>query len=393
MTTYSINVSITVMFPCEKRDSVRELQEDFFIGSAVSAYQVENPWNPQGRKTDWDVFQSRLWKRGESKICPEETGPDWFTPEKAEEDIQTVKNLGMNAQRLGVEWGRVMPEEGEVDKVALARYRQQVDFVKGLGMVPLVTLHHFSLPLWVAQQGGWESSKTVKDFAHWSEVIVNEFGDVPYFVTINELNTLGVHSFLRGYWPPEKKDILAWYRAKNNLIRANERSYETIKRSNMSAQVGISNAVTWFNPNNERSVFDKAVAAVANYVLNDDIINQTKDASDYVGMSFYTGLKLKFSPTWKFVAGDTEDSYALPESIPGYFHWATIDNLEWRDGYRRSGLIKLDPVTGERTVRESAYLLGEIASTRRIDLDYLAEKYLSPAQKEEAHRVISLMRG
>lgn len=443
---------------------LRELPSEFFIGSAISAYQAENPWNLLGRQTDWDFFQQRLLTLGRSKLLQGQIGPDWFTPGKAEADIQTAKDLGMEAQRLGVEWGRVMSQERRIDQVALNRYRQQVDFIKSLGMIPLLTLNHFSLPLWVAQQGGWESSKTIKSFGYWSELVADNFGDVPYFVTINELNTLEIQSYLRGQWPPEKSSIFAFLQANSNLIQANAISYETIKYHCPEAQLGISNSVTWFKPNNPQSRADKFITTIYNRILNDQVFMQTEKHCDFLGMSFYTGLYLQSYPIVRFSSSDTSDNYALPKSVPGarivvperykndmgwpavadffldalqhlgnkfkkpiiitengmtyeqdplasfyslthltaiheaiqrgvnilgYFHWATIDNLEWGEGYRLSGLIKLNPITGERTIRESARLLGEIAATNQIDIRYLANKYLSADQRAEAQRVIA----
>ena len=48
--------------------------------------------------------------------------------------------------------------------------------------------------------------------------------------------------------------------------------------------------------------------------------------------------------------------------VRGYIHWSAFDNFEWARGYgMRFGLIGVDRVTQERTVRPSARHLGEIA--------------------------------
>ena len=68
--------------------------------------------------------------------------------------------------------------------------------------------------------------------------------------------------------------------------------------------------------------------------------------------------------------------------VRGYFHWTTVDNLEWKEGFGpRFGLIARDPKTGERAIRQSAKLYGEIATSSEIDVNRL-EKYLTPEQKE-----------
>jgi beta-glucosidase len=48
--------------------------------------------------------------------------------------------------------------------------------------------------------------------------------------------------------------------------------------------------------------------------------------------------------------------------IRGYFHWSLVDNFEWTDGWTMHfGLIALNQLTQQRTLRPSAHLYGEIA--------------------------------
>ena len=42
--------------------------------------------------------------------------------------------------------------------------------------------------------------------------------------------------------------------------------------------------------------------------------------------------------------------------VRGYFGWSLLDNLEWASGWtKRFGLVRVDPVTGVRTPKDSAY--------------------------------------
>jgi beta-glucosidase len=54
----------------------------------------------------------------------------------------------------------------------------------------------------------------------------------------------------------------------------------------------------------------------------------------------------------------------MREAIPlkGYFAWSTLDNFEWAYGYsRRFGVVYVDYKTQKRTIKDSGYLLAEIA--------------------------------
>jgi beta-glucosidase len=53
--------------------------------------------------------------------------------------------------------------------------------------------------------------------------------------------------------------------------------------------------------------------------------------------------------------------------LRGYIHWSLLDNFEWIYGYRpKFGLIAVDRATQVRTVKPSAWFLGEIARQNQI---------------------------
>lgn len=59
-----------------------------------------------------------------------------------------------------------------------------------------------------------------------------------------------------------------------------------------------------------------------------------------------------------------------------YYHWSTMDNLEWNDGYfPRFGLIEIDFKTLKRRIRNSGKLYGEICKNKEINYSMI-EKYL-----------------
>jgi beta-glucosidase len=65
----------------------------------------------------------------------------------------------------------------------------------------------------------------------------------------------------------------------------------------------------------------------------------------------------------------TQLQRATAEGIPvrGYFHWSSMDNFEWSDGYgTRFGLIYVDYATLKRTPKLSASFFREIASRNLV---------------------------
>ena len=67
---------------------------------------------------------------------------------------------GQNAHRLSIEWSRIQPEPDRWNEDALDVYREMLRGLTDRGMTPLVTLHHFTDPLWLFERGGWENDET-----------------------------------------------------------------------------------------------------------------------------------------------------------------------------------------------------------------------------------------
>jgi len=421
-------------------------------GTATAPFQVEEKGE---RKTDWDSFIDR-----KKIVSPDEQGPNYWTPGNAEKDFSDLRNLGINAQRLGFEWGRIEPEPGKISQEALRRYRGMIDFLKERDIAPMVTLNHFVLPEWVARQGGWENKSIREAFRHYAEVIAGNFPDIPYWITINEPNVLAAAGWAGGSWPPEKKGtkglLTVLHSVSPNMIAAHELAGNELTKQSGSGKVGIANAISWYKPENTMSPLDRIPGAVADALFNYKFLKGTIENSDFAGINFYSGYWLKFRPEfngkmqkefpmandelpfgkvvrhndevlndvgWPVVPGfflealqyvhskfkgkpviitengiaDREDKlrsfYILTHLIAmheamrsgvdvrGYFHWSAVDNLEWAEGFGpRFGLIARDPKTGERAIRQSAKLYGEIAKSNEIDVNKL-EEYLTPEQK------------
>ncbi len=53
--------------------------------------------------------------------------------------------------------------------------------------------------------------------------------------------------------------------------------------------------------------------------------------------------------------------------LKGYFAWSTLDNFEWAYGYsRRFGVVYVDYATQKRTIKDSGYLLSDVAKKIKL---------------------------
>jgi beta-glucosidase len=128
---------------------------DFLWGTATSAYQVEGG----NDNSDWWTWEAagHIKEDHRSTICC-----DWWA--NAERDLADAAEMGNNAHRLSLEWSRIEPEPSVFDDEALGRYRAILQHCHTLGLEPMVTLHHFSNPLWLVEKGDFNSEIVVDYF-------------------------------------------------------------------------------------------------------------------------------------------------------------------------------------------------------------------------------------
>ncbi|MFH8491066.1 family 1 glycosylhydrolase [Streptomyces longisporoflavus] len=153
---------------------------NFLWGAASSAHQIEG----DNTASDW------WWLENQPKSAMERSGKAVDSFHRYAEDMRLLADAGLNSYRFGLEWARIEPAQGEFDAAALAHYRHMIDTALGLGLTPVVTLQHFTHPLWFAQEGGWQSGKGVARFARYVEQAATILQDVPWVCTINEPNIL-----------------------------------------------------------------------------------------------------------------------------------------------------------------------------------------------------------
>ena len=154
--------------------------DGFLWGTATAAHQVE------GGNTASDLW---LMEWMAESLFAEPSGDACDHYHRYDGDIALLKGLGFGCYRFSIEWARIEPEEGFFSKAALDHYRRMIASCHAQGIVPMVTFHHFTAPLWFTKDGGWENPKSVDRFARYCEAAGSALGDlIPYACTINEAN-------------------------------------------------------------------------------------------------------------------------------------------------------------------------------------------------------------
>lgn len=197
-----------------------KLKDRLLLGTASSAMQIEggdcdSSWN------DW-------YRKGKilDSSNPARANDHWH---RWQEDADLMAELGIQSYRFGIEWARLIPEEGMIDQAAIERYRQEMIYLKEKGIGLLLTIQHFANPMWFEEKGGFARRENNQYFLQLVRLAVESFGDlVSEYITINEPNVYATHSYWYGIWPPGRKSFkeAAW--VMSNLAECHILAYRLI---------------------------------------------------------------------------------------------------------------------------------------------------------------------
>lgn len=208
------------------------LNKDFLWGGATAANQFEGGYLDGGRglatsdtKTNGSLTRKRkhsfldennqiVYLHG-SDVIPQSyisvIDDDMYYPSHRavdfyhnyQSDIALMAKMGFKCFRMSISWTRIYPngnEEGP-NEAGLKFYDDVFDECLKYGIEPVVTINHFDMPVYLAdQQNGWLSRNTVDCYLKYCKTLFTHYrGKVKYWMTFNEINllrgydTLGVH--------------------------------------------------------------------------------------------------------------------------------------------------------------------------------------------------------
>lgn len=264
---------------------VLKFPKGFLFGTAMAAHQVEG----DNVHSDWWAWEQESGKR-------EKSGRACLHYEMFEGDFELMKSfLNNNAHRLSIEWARIEPEEGKIDQKEIAHYRRVLSKLRTLGLASMVTLHHYTSPLWFTKKGGFERKENLKFFEKYVALCVQEFGDmVDFWVTINEPNIYIGAGYFVGAWPPQKKSIFLAFKVYLNLVEAHKRAYRIIHQKISDAKVGM--ATNFGDIPAKKGIFLNHIASViVNFAVNDFFYFFSAGYHDFLGVNYYQHYRIAWN--------------------------------------------------------------------------------------------------
>jgi beta-glucosidase len=299
--------------------------QGFVWGAATAAHQVE------GNNTASDFW---LLEHVPGTAFAEPSGDACDQWHRYPDDVALLARLGFGAYRLSIEWARIEPAEGCFSLAALDHYRRVLAACHERGVAPCVTFHHFTSPLWVAADGGWESEKTADRFARFCERAVAHLGDlVAIACTINEAN-LPVSLALAGTLPRQgPKRLLPFvaeaarrcgsdldrfapfllsdpFRTRDVLLAAHRRARDVLKAGRGDFPVGVTLAMQ----DCVAAPGGDAKLAEARRESFDPFLDAAREGDDFVGVQTYS--RTRFGPD-----GALPPEPGVPVLVMGYEFW------------------------------------------------------------------------
>lgn len=268
----------------------------FLWGNVTSSHQVEG----NNTNNNWYAWEEAGHTEHKSGLACDWWGGRW------KEDFDRAAETGQNAHRLSVEWSRIQPERDRWDENALDRYREMLRGLRDRNMTAMVTLHHFTDPLWFMELGGWESDEAPQLFADFVRKTVSALKEYAnLWVTINEPNVYGFMGYVAGIFPPGKKDLNVAFKVMVNLVHGHALAYHAIHEVQREARVGMAHQYRSLFPKNPKSPLDRWVTKAQSRIFNDLFpraitdgkviflwkrvnIPEAAGTQDFFGLNYYT---------------------------------------------------------------------------------------------------------
>ncbi|OHD27254.1 MAG: hypothetical protein A2086_02835 [Spirochaetes bacterium GWD1_27_9] len=282
---------------------VFKFPDSFEFGVATSSLQIEGG----DKNNNW----FRLSEEGKIK-----DGVSSFTAcdhwNKIDCDIELIKSLNCKIYKMSLEWSRIQPKKDYFDKNAINHYRDEIKKLKENNIEPIVSLHHFSNPIWFEDIGGFTNPESVKLFEIYTEYVLRNLGDlVTEWITINKPNTFIYNTYANPNWRTGTKDKKKYSEAARNVIISHINSYKKIKEillnsSKREVKIGISLDLSLISPKNN-NFFDKNASNNFNNLLNETFVCGMVEGKidnnypfgkgkycDFFGINYFFDYEVKF---------------------------------------------------------------------------------------------------
>jgi len=380
-----------------------DFPKNFYFGTATASYQIEGAVDEDGKGPSiWDVFSHTPGKTFNGNTG--DIACDHY--HRYKEDIQIMKDIGLNAYRFSISWPRIMPDGKNINQKGIDFYNRLVDELLEADITPFVTLYHWDLPYALQENGGWLNPDIAMYFRAYATFMFDELGDrVKHWITLNEPWCSSFLGYFTGEHAPGHQNLQEAIFAAHNLLRAHGYAVQSFREEVKDGEVGLTNVTMKVEPGDSKpesflvaGLVDKIVnawfhdpvvfgkypeEAVKNYLergiqVPSQDLEVISSPIDFFGVNYYTRTLVAYdenSPLgFSYVQGDLPKTEMGWEIYPqGLFE--TLVNLKER--YKLPLYITENGMAGPDKVEN-----GRVKDTYRIE--YLEKHFESALSAIEA---------
>lgn len=221
--------------------------DGFLWGGALAANQCEGAWNVGGKGlsvADCALYKPKVDPKdykalhqissadiAAAEACdevgsyPKRRGIDFY--HRYREDLDLLAEMGFKTLRVSIQWTRIFPKgvEAEPNEAGLAFYESLFTEMRARGIEPLVTLHHYEMPLTLVNHyDGWYRREVVDFFLRFTETVFRRYRHlVKYWLSFNEIDSAFRHPFstmgiVEDRYPREKLEEIIWQGLHHQLV-------------------------------------------------------------------------------------------------------------------------------------------------------------------------------
>jgi beta-glucosidase len=292
---------------------------DFIFGVAGAGHQYLGAINcPHSNWASWDYARD---DKGNPRISGgQHSGVACDFWNYLDHDIALMKKMQLKAFRFSIEWADIEPSPGKINEAAIRQYHILCDKLLASGIQPVLTLHHFTHPIWFEEMGGFEEEENITYFIDYCKRMVRELGSkVKMWATFNEPGVYVFQSYIRGVWPPGKKELNTGVTVLKNILQAHVQAYKAIKAlaGADDLNIGLVHSISQFDAYNN-NYFERQVCLYTNLLFHEAITHffstgiykvqfplianmlwecpEAPGTLDYFGLNYYSRVVIRIDP-------------------------------------------------------------------------------------------------
>lgn len=289
--------------------------KDLNLGVASAATQV-----------DGDCKESNWYDWYQSGHIIDRSDPDVATLHRQflREDTDLMASMGIRHYRFGIEWARIEPAEGQFCEQEFDHIREEILLLHEKNISVLLTIHHFSNPMWFEKKGGFLAPDAVTVYLRLVQKVVEHLGDlVSEYITINEPNVYAVSGYMNGEFPPGVQSIPKTLKIIKNMGKCHRGAYRLIHQLREAmgctdTKVGFAHHMRAFAPYHAHNPWHCLAARLSEYLFQGNI-----------SRTYLLGTAAEKGPFADFLAINYYARTASRGFADGTFPGVSVNDLGW----------------------------------------------------------------